>query len=53
MSRKRKRSRSMRSKWIEGDKGRATIGRGTNNPMNFNKRNARKPRAKGQPGGRS
>lgn len=50
MSKKRNRSRSMRSKWIKGDKGKAHIGKGTEQPMKFNSRDARKPRAKGQPG---
>jgi len=46
------RARSMRPKWIKGDKIDQKIGRGPNQPMNFSKRDARKWRPKGQPGRR-
>lgn len=47
MSRKRNRKRSSRPKWVKGDRTHPKIGKGTEQPMNFSHRAARKPRAKG------
>ena len=36
--------RSQVPKWIERAEGKVPVGRGSNQPMNFNRRDARKPR---------